>query len=375
MKNATGTTRRTLLCAALGFGLAPAWAGAAEHKVRALHQQALKVARPTQAVLQAVTSVGGLRLVAAGERGLVIFSDDAGQSWNQASVPVSVTLTALCFADDRRGWAVGNMGVVLATEDGGASWRKCLDGLAAAHLAFMEAKAAGSTELLDAARQLVEEGGDKPLLGVRYSADGTLYVVGAYGLAFSSKDGGKHWTSLMHRWPNPDGLSYYGMVERRGQTLLYGEQGLLLGAPGSAAEFAALESPSNGSLFGAQVLGDGAVLLLGLRGKLLRSEAPGSAWRMVQTPVDAALMAGAQLGDGRAVLVGAAGQLLLSEDGGNRFQPVTLRQRFPFTGVTQAPDGALLLTGMRGLVRLAPSELVSTEQPFSTSSMVRSLAA
>lgn len=375
MKNATGTTRRTLLCAAVGLGLMPSWASAAEQKVRALNQQALKVARPTQAVLQTVTTVGGKRLVAAGERGLIIFSDDAGQSWNQAAVPVSVTLTALCFADAKRGWAVGNMGVVLATDDGGVSWRKCLDGLVAANLALEGAQAADKAEFLNAAQQLVDEGADKPFLGVTYSADGTLYVVGAYGLAFSSQDGGKSWASLMLQWPNPEGFSYYGMVERRDQTLLFGEQGLLLSANSPSAEFAAVESPSNGSLFGAQSLREGTVLLLGLRGKVLCSEAAGSIWSMVQTPVDAALVAGAQLSDGRVALVGAAGQLLLSEDGGNRFKPVRLQQRFPFTGIAQATDGALLLTGMRGLIRLTPSELKSTTQSFNTSSMARTLAA
>ena len=374
MKNATGTTRRTLLCAAMGLGFMPSWVSAAEAKVRALNQQALKVARPTQAVLQTVVSAGGKRLVAAGERGLIIFSDDAGLSWSQATVPVSVTLTALCFADAKRGWAVGNMGVVLATDDGGVNWRNCLDGLAAAQLALHSAKVAGKAEFLETAQQLVDEGADKPFLGVTYSADGTLYVVGAYGLAFSSKDGGKSWTSLMHLWPNPEGLSYYGMAKRRGQTLLFGEQGLLLSANAPLAEFSALKSPSNGSLFGALSLREGPLLLLGLRGKVLRSETTSSAMTVVQTPVDAALVAGTQLSDARVALVGAAGQLLLSEDGGTRFKPSTLQQRFPFTGIAQASDGALILTGMRGLIRLTPSELKSTTQSYNTSSIARSIA-
>ena len=65
-------------------------------------------------MLQAVVRAGGgRRLVAVGERGLAIHSDDDGQSWAQAEVPVGCTLTALRFADERRGWATGNLGVVL----------------------------------------------------------------------------------------------------------------------------------------------------------------------------------------------------------------------------------------------------------------------
>jgi len=337
-------TRRTALIGMLGL----AAAARAEQLPRALNQPALKVARPTQAVLQAITQASK-RLVAAGERGLVIYSDDAGKSWTQASVPVSSTLTALRFADAQLGWAVGNMGVVLRTEDGGASWSKVLDGAAAAQLAL---KAAPAGQSQDDAQRLVAEGPDKPLLDLSVSPDGSLLVVGAYGLAFSSNDGGKSWASQMPRLPNPEGLSYYGLAERHGEALLFGEQGMLLRAANPAETFTAQASPSTGSLFGALALREGPLLLLGLRGKLWRSTEPGDAWSAVQTPVEASLIAGTQTRDGTVLLAGAAGQLLQSRDGGQRFQPLQLPQRFPFTGLTQAADGALLLVGMRGLLRV-----------------------
>lgn len=322
-----------------------------------------------QANLQAIVRAGqGRRLVAAGERGLIVHSDDDGKSWVQARVPVSVTLTALCFADARIGWAVGNMGVVLATEDGGVSWRKSLDGEAGAQLALQAARAwqgnggradsaRAAVLLIEDAQRLVDEGPDKPLLGVTLRADGSLLVVGAYGLAFVSKDGGKSWQSQMHRLPNPEGLTYYGVAERGGESLLYGEQGLLLRSTGGDAAFAPLASPDAGSLFGAVSLREGPVLMLGLRGRVWRGVSSKRPWNLIQTHVDAALMAGTQLRDGRVLLAGAAGQVLLSRDGGEHFRPLGLRQRFPYTGVAQAQDGALLLVGVRGLLRLPPDEL------------------
>jgi len=360
-----GVTRRAALMGVAAVGMVtPTWATAP--KARALHQPALKVARPTQAVLQAVARAGQ-RLVAVGERGLALYSDDAGQSWTQARVPVSCTLTALCFADARRGWAVGNMGVVLATEDAGATWTPSLDGHQAADLALQAARAllasrraadsAQASLWLEDAQRLVAEGADKPLLNIALSADGSLLAVGAYGLAMGSSDGGRHWRSLMHHLPNPEGLSYYGAVERRGERLLLGEQGLLLRATGAGADFVAQPSPSTGSLFGALALREGPLLLLGLRGRLWRSAEPGAAWSAVQTHVDAALLAGTQMTDGRVVLVGAAGQMLLSHDGGQHLRPLRLNQRFPFTGLAQADDGSLVLVGMRGLLRLTPTEL------------------
>jgi len=341
--------RRALLLGALGFAQV-----ALAATPRALREPALRAARPTQAALQAVARAGR-RLVAAGERGLVIWSDDDGRSWAQAQVPVAASLTALRFADERRGWAVGNLGVVLRTDDGGQTWTRRLDGAAAAELAVQAARDAGPDAQADAQR-LADEGPDKPLLDIALRADGSLLAVGAYGLAFESGDGGAQWRALMPRLPNPEGLSYYGHVERGGEELLYGEQGLLL--RGAGETFAPQDSPAQGSsLFGALALREGPLLLMGLRGRLWRSAARGEPWVARQTHVDAALLAGTQLADGRVLLVGAAGQALLSRDGGQRLRPLALKQRFPFTGVAQAADGALLFVGMRGLLRLAPEDL------------------
>jgi len=64
-------------------------------------------------------ALAGDRLVAAGERGRILWSDDDGQSWRQARTPTSVTLTNIRFVSPREGWASGQMGVILHTLDGG----------------------------------------------------------------------------------------------------------------------------------------------------------------------------------------------------------------------------------------------------------------
>ena len=37
------------------------------------------------------------RIVVVGEQGHILYSDDECEGWIQAKVPVSVTLTAVCF--------------------------------------------------------------------------------------------------------------------------------------------------------------------------------------------------------------------------------------------------------------------------------------
>ncbi len=66
----------------------------------------------------------GERLVAVGEWGHIVLSDDGGETWRQAeSVPVRVTLTAVSFPDAKRGWAVGHDAVVIHTQDAGENWQ------------------------------------------------------------------------------------------------------------------------------------------------------------------------------------------------------------------------------------------------------------
>jgi photosystem II stability/assembly factor-like uncharacterized protein len=352
----------SLLLAALAAGVAlPSHAG---RVLPALERPALTAARPAQSVMLSVARAGN-RLVAAGERGLVLVSDDSGKTWTQAKVPVSVTLNALRFKNEREGWAVGNMGVILHTLDAGATWARVLDGRAAAALTLQSAQAAWDAAkpdpnaldhplnlALENARRLVDEGADKPLLDLALARDGTLYTVGAYGLAFASTDGGGQWQARMGGLPNPEGFTLNGVVERQQEQFVYGEQGLLLHAAGPEQPFKAEALPSSTSLFGAVALREGPLLLLGLRGKVFRSAAPGAPWVEIQTPVDASLFTGLQLADGSVLLVGAAGQVLSSRDQGQSFTALPMKIRFPFTGAAVAPDGTVVLAGTRGVLRL-----------------------
>ena len=73
-----------------------------------------------QALLLDITTAGQ-RLVVAGEHGIILYSDDNADSWQQASVPTTQMLTGVYFVDDRLGWAVGHDGLILVSEDGAGS--------------------------------------------------------------------------------------------------------------------------------------------------------------------------------------------------------------------------------------------------------------
>jgi photosystem II stability/assembly factor-like uncharacterized protein len=235
--------------------------------------------------------------------------------------------------------------VVLHTRDAGSSWQRVLDGHGAASIASAGADAE-----------------ELPWLDLATGSDGSVFVVGGYGLALGSRDAGRSWQLPAHELPNPDGFSFYGLAQRGEERFLFGEQGLLLRSPAANAPFVAADSPSTGSFFNALALREGPLLLLGLRGKVMRSAQAGAPWAVLQTPADASLLAGLQLADGRVVLVGAAGQVLVSADQGQTFRALTLVRRFPFADLAQAADGGLLLVGMRGLLRVEAAELNAADK-------------
>jgi photosystem II stability/assembly factor-like uncharacterized protein len=290
----------------------------------------------------------GQRLVAAGERGIVLTSDDAGRRWAQAQVPVQASLTALRFADEQRGWAAGHLGVLLGTTDGGRSWSLQLDGMRAAQQML-----AASTDEAQrkSAQHLVADGPDKPFFDLEVQA-GHLVTVGAYGLAFESRDGGASWAPFAQRLPNPKRLHLYGVRLAGDRIVIVGEQGLLMRSNDRGASFEVLSSPYKGSFFGVLAAKSGTLLAYGLRGNAFRSTDAGSTWNPVVTGVPMSISAGIERPDGSLLLLAQNGDLLVSRDDGQRFERRPAAPPFPATALAATADNALVLAGLRGLKRL-----------------------
>ncbi|HJV93238.1 MAG TPA: glycosyl hydrolase, partial [Azonexus sp.] len=104
-----------VLCALSGAAQAQAPAAPAPLQIRAAAPSSAATLAPMLGAARA-----GQRIVAVGDYGIVLLSDDQGKTFRQAaSVPISSTLTAVSFADARNGWAVGHWGAILRTSDGG----------------------------------------------------------------------------------------------------------------------------------------------------------------------------------------------------------------------------------------------------------------
>jgi photosystem II stability/assembly factor-like uncharacterized protein len=317
-----------------------------------LQQPALATAKAPRAVLLGLTRAGE-RLVAVGERGIVLLSDDSGNTWRQASVPVSVSLTAVQFVDAEQGWAVGHLGVVLHSEDGGETWHKQLDGEGAAALAVQaaqrDADQPGGASSLEQARRLLGDGPDKPFLDLYFSDRLQGYIVGAYNQIYRTNDGGRSWQPWMRHVDNPQGLNLYGIRASGNDLLLVGERGLLLRSTKAGNSFQALKSPYEGSFFGLLSTRSGALIAYGLRGNAWWSDDQGNSWRRLNTGVESTLASAIELRDGSLLMASQSGELLFSHDQGRSFDKRQSRSGATIAALQQAVDGSLASVGLSGV--------------------------
>lgn len=338
---------RPLLAACLStVGASLAWSAPIGH---ALDRPAVISQQASQSVLLGIAQAGK-RLVAVGERGIVVVSDDDAAHWRQVTTPVSVTLTAVRFADDKHGYAVGHSGTVLATTDGGETWTRVLDGRRAAQLSLAAAQASGSAAAVRDAERSVAEGPDKPLLDLLVLDRQHAIVVGAYGMAFSTMDGGQTWTSLASRLDNPRGLHFYA-IRRHGQHILVcGEQGLVRLSHDGGQTFVPVKASYSGSFFTAEFPSDDEIMVAGLRGNMLRSLDGGTSWKQFTATDAAAITGSAVRADGSLILVNQAGMVLSESDGA--LVPLNKTPLPSLTGVLPRPNGSLLTLSIQGIETL-----------------------
>lgn len=349
--------RLGILVTAVALAASPA--GAAGNFKDVLDVPASASPLAAKSLLNGLTKAGK-RVVAVGQRGHIVYSDDTGKTWQQAKVPVSSDLVAVSFPSPTKGWAVGHDGVILHSADAGATWVRQLDGRNAGqrmldyYTAAADKGTLGSPEdaakLLDEAKRIAGQGAENPFLDVWFADDSNGFVVGAFNLIFRTSDGGKTWEPWFHRTDNATRLHLYAIRGVGGDVYVTGEQGLVLKLD-AGGRFRVVETPYKGSYFG--VIGGGdAVLVFGLRGNAFRSVDGGRNWQRVDTGVQDGLTGASSLGERGLVLVSQSGRILVSDDGGARFAPLKIEQASPAAAVIDV-GGAVAVAGPRG-VRIQP---------------------
>ncbi|HJV86938.1 MAG TPA: YCF48-related protein [Noviherbaspirillum sp.] len=309
----------------------------------------------SRSLLNAVARAGK-RLVAVGQRGHIIFSDDGGNSWRQAKVPVSADLVAVSFPTPQKGWAVGHDGVVLHSEDGGISWTKQLDGRAVGKLmvSYYEERAAKGSltspeaALLDETRRIASQGAENSFLDVWFANESTGFIVGAFNLIFRTADGGRTWEPWFHRTENPKRLHLYAIREAAGELYISGEQGIVLKLDQSRNRFVALNTGYGGTFFGLAG-SDDAVIVYGLRGNAFRSTDGGKQWHKIEAGLQDGITGAASCGGRQLILVSQSGHVLASDDAGENFRHTKLEQAVPASAALCIGGNVAVIAGTRGI--------------------------
>lgn len=322
----------------------------------------------------------GSRLVAVGEQGHIVYSDDSGKSWAQANTPASVTLTSVYFSSHTMGWAVGHDGLILHSNDAGENWVKQFDGYLAnsamvkgaratklkALRDLEAAKVRGDLTEIDNAELHLENmtyaledseddersGSTKPFLDVWFYDIKIGFAVGAYGMVFHTNDGGETWVDWSAKLENNNRLHINGLVMVGPRSLMVsGEQGLILRSDDMGNTWTSLLSPYDGSFFGIMAKDD-HILTYGLRGNLYNSVDGGAQWTRINTRSEQTLMSGITTFDKTFALIGNGGTLILLDRNSENPKSIILPSRTNASALTQAPDGNLVIVGEAGVERL-----------------------
>lgn len=270
----------------------------------------------------------GQRLVAVGDRGHILYSDNEGQDWLQARVPTQQLLTAVYFVDDRHGWAVGHDALILATRDGGATWTRQYD-------------------------DITEE---SPLLDIWFKDLDHGYAVGAYGMLLETRDGGQDWQRIDEQLGNEDAfhLNAINAVDDSG-IFIVGEMGVMFRSADWGESWEALEGPYQGSLFGIVAGSEPDLLVVyGLRGHVFRSVDFGESWEEIDVESDGSklkfgLAGSSVMSNGDMLIVGHGGTLLRSSDNGKSFKAFNRADRTSLAGIAEGKAGRLILVGQNGI--------------------------
>jgi photosystem II stability/assembly factor-like uncharacterized protein len=270
----------------------------------------------------------GDRLVAVGERGHVMLSDDAGQSWTQAQVDTRAQLNAVTFVDAEHGWAVGEDAVIVHTADGGQTWQRQYDG-----------------------RDADMKG---PLLDVWFQDTQTGFAMGVFNKIFKTTDGGASWVDWYDHVDNIDEWHLFAIAgSTDGAIYITSEAGLIFRSTDGGDNFVPVQTDHHGSFHGVLVSsaadGRDRLILTGVGGILYATTDGGENWTKLDSGTEAGLSGADWLPDGSAAVVGYGGVLLHIDP---TLQTVTQHPQengLPLSSVISlGQQGQLVLTGFGG---------------------------
>jgi photosystem II stability/assembly factor-like uncharacterized protein len=135
---------------------------------------------------------------------ILLYTENAGETWQRQRAPSRLELIHIDFANDKRGWITGANGTILTTVDGGASWTKQETGTKSTifHVDFRNEKKGLAVGERGTILRTTDSGvtwttvavsAKSSLLNVQFVNDDHCWAVGRSGTILRSDDGGLTW--------------------------------------------------------------------------------------------------------------------------------------------------------------------------------------
>ncbi len=186
-------------------------------------------------------------LWAVGNNNRILFSDNAGNSWNENKAcekrtGKNYTLNSVFFIDEKKGWAVGEQGIICVTNDAGETWSTQTSGVEASlksvYFINNHGWAVGYDVIL-----FTENGGEiwnqldlhKNIAGmseyetyhydaknfkqVRFIDEINGWIVGDNGVLLSTTNGGKNWSFSKDAMDLVNDQNWYSFSSITGKTV------------------------------------------------------------------------------------------------------------------------------------------------------------
>ena len=235
----------------------------------------------------------GSQQLAVGDAGLVLESQDAGESWAKIEAFTESALLDVSCRND----------VSLVVGQEGAIYRR----------AFKDLKAVeGFTP--------IESNTDERLLSVSdVSASGLAFAVGGFGTILRSTDSGLSWESVSMDWPAMtndffEPHLYDVHVSDSGIVTVVGEFELIIQSLDQGESWQTVHL-GEASLFGLSLHANGTGFAVGQDGKIIKTANGGRAWEQVTTPSSGILLNVWTSGSGDVLISGIRNTLQSSDNG------------------------------------------------------------
>jgi photosystem II stability/assembly factor-like uncharacterized protein len=239
-------------------------------------------------------------LVAVGDFGLILRSDNSGELWQELDIGgLDQDLNDIYFINQNLGWICGNSSTVLFTNDGGVLWQKR----------------------------------DVPIESTRFEgvwgdADGYVYACGSPGVIVRSTDFGATWYSS-----NTGTTSYlWDIAFSTGRSLgiAVGSDATILKSVDQGISWHIIQAPDkNIRYYSVFIDSKGNPWIGGDNGSLFYSDDGASSWKKVNLPTDMAVRS-IRIYDTKVIVSGDFSKLLISNDKGISWSEVSLPYGFQY---------------------------------------------